>query len=350
MSKRVLSFILVLTLLISLPTTAFAAQSYSEKSLVSDEYFLPDPISVQVTNVVSHEQKDYSVYLSNIDETIEGTNSHVLYCNAPTTITLMPYEDSRLKGAYVFSLWYDTNKVPEEAVTENYKYYALDEATFAPITSQKYEGVPEDFGIPADGSSITINKAGTYALFVKPYCYFDPTEYDYQYVFIVVGDSSPTVPAPTPTPAPAPVPVTTATATPTSSKVYVNGKLVEFDAYTINGNNYFKLRDLAKVVSGTEKQFEVTWDGAKNAINLISDESYTAVGGELSKGDGKVKTATICTSTIYKDGEEIALTAYTINGNNYFKLRDVAQVFNIGVGWDGQTNTITIDTSIDYEP
>src|SRR5690606_9905822 len=70
-------------------------------------------------------------------------------------------------------------------------------------------------------------------------------------------------------------------ANPTSSKVLVNGNAVQFDAYNINGNNYFKLRDFAQAVNNTEKNFEVTWDGKNNAINLISNKPYTSVGGEL---------------------------------------------------------------------
>lgn len=137
-------------------------------------------------------------------------------------------------------------------------------------------------------------------------------------------------------------------ATPTASKIIVNGNVLSFDAYTIEGNNYFKLRDLAKVVSGTGKQFEITWDGSKNAINLVSAKAYTAVGGELNKGDGVAKSATLSTAKIYKDGSEVKLTAYTINGNNFFKLRDVAQLFDIGITWDAASSTIGIDTSISY--
>ncbi|NLK35301.1 MAG: hypothetical protein GX301_07630, partial [Gracilibacteraceae bacterium] len=62
----------------------------------------------------------------------------------------------------------------------------------------------------------------------------------------------------------------------------------------------------------------------------------------------KAKAATLSTSEIYKDGKKISLAAYTINGNNYFKLRDIAKAFDIGVTWDGGTNTVGIDTSISY--
>jgi len=156
-----------------------------------------------------------------------------------------------------------------------------------------------------------------------------------------ITSAAPTTPTPT-TP--------TLTATPTASKVLVNGTSISFDAYTIKGNNYFKLRDLAKVLSGSEKQFEVTWDGGKNAIGLISGKSYTISGGELASGDGKTKTPTLSTAKIYVDGEAVTLVAYTINGSNYFKLRDVMQKFNVGVGWDKTTSTITIDSTLGYTP
>lgn len=137
-------------------------------------------------------------------------------------------------------------------------------------------------------------------------------------------------------------------AVPTKSKVLVNGKQVNVEAYGINGNNYFKLRDLAKLVSGTKKQFEVTWDGQKKAINLVSGKPYTVVGGELAAGDGKQKTCTLNLSKVYRDGNEIYLRAYTINGNNYFKLRDVAKAFNIGITYDAATGTIGINTDQPY--
>lgn len=141
----------------------------------------------------------------------------------------------------------------------------------------------------------------------------------------------------------------TLTATPTASKVLVDGSNVSFDAYNIAGNNYFKLRDLAKVISGTSKQFAVGYDAESKAITLNSGESYTLVGGELSKGDGKAKNAASTTSKIFVNGKETPFTAYNIGGNNYFKLRDVTKVFNIGVGYDNETKVITINTDQDYE-
>jgi hypothetical protein len=145
----------------------------------------------------------------------------------------------------------------------------------------------------------------------------------------------------------APPPIT---ASPASATVVVNGESVAFDAYNIGGSNYFKLRDLAYALSGTEKQFDVGWDGAANAISLTGGRQYTAVGGEMDgKGAGN-KAATPTGSKIRLDGAEVSFTAYNIGGNNYFKLRDVGEAFDFGVAWDGASNTVMIDTGAGYTP
>jgi len=146
------------------------------------------------------------------------------------------------------------------------------------------------------------------------------------------------------------IPASALEATPTASTVLVNGISVSFDAYLINGNNYFKLRDLAYTLSVTNKKFDVGWDGSNNAISLTSGQPYSAVGGEMTgKGSG-TKTPTPTSSKIIKDGKEVQFTAYLIEGNNYFKLRDIGAAFDFGVDWDGARNTIAIDTSKGYTP
>ena len=138
------------------------------------------------------------------------------------------------------------------------------------------------------------------------------------------------------------------TAIPTSATVLVNGANVAFDAYNIGGSNYFKLRDIAFALSGTEKQFDVEWRDP--AIMLTSGKSYTVLGGEMEgKGTGN-KTPTPTNSAVYLDGKEVLFSAYYIEGNNYFKLRDIGETFDFGVDWDGAAQTIRIDTSKGYTP
>ena len=140
------------------------------------------------------------------------------------------------------------------------------------------------------------------------------------------------------------------TVNPTPSTVYVNGVETAFEAYNIGGSNYFKLRDLAFVLNGTQKQFEVGYDNTTKAITLTSGQPYTAVGSEMIQGDGKSKNALPTPSTIYLDGEKLNLTVYIIGGNNFFKLRELMEVLDVFVGYDGVTKAITLETSKGYEP
>ena len=139
-------------------------------------------------------------------------------------------------------------------------------------------------------------------------------------------------------------------ARPTSSTVLVDDEPVAFDAYNINDNNYFKLRDLAYILSGSEKRFEVTWDEVNKTILLTSNEPYTPVGGEMQGKGSEDKMPTPTTATILLDGKAVKLTAYNIGGNNYFKLRDIGQAFDFGVSWNGAGNIVIIDTSTGYTP
>lgn len=132
------------------------------------------------------------------------------------------------------------------------------------------------------------------------------------------------------------------------STLLIDGARVSMQAYSIDDNSFIKLRDLAKLLIGTKKQFDVNWDDTDKTIHLISGLAYTEIGGELATDSTKSTTATLSTSPVYINGEVVKLTAYTINRNNYFKLRDLGMAFDFGVDWDESTNTIHIDTSTGY--
>lgn len=135
------------------------------------------------------------------------------------------------------------------------------------------------------------------------------------------------------------------TAAPSTAKVLVNGKEMAFDAYTIGGNTYFKLRDVAAAVNGTMKNFNVVWDTDRKAISLQPETAYAAVGGELAAGDGTAKQALPSGAPVYMGWMEYAMPAYNINGSTYFKLRDLCSLMGITVGWDDATKTITVDST-----
>ncbi len=138
------------------------------------------------------------------------------------------------------------------------------------------------------------------------------------------------------------------TAFATDADILINGAKLPFEAYNINDNNYFKLRDIAMALSGTEKQFNTVWDSGQNQIHILKNTQYTALGGELEPGNGKDKIAMISLQGIDLDGQQIQMIAYNINGNNFFRLRDIGAFLDFGVKWEASSQTIGIDTSIGY--
>ena len=62
---------------------------------------------------------------------------------------------------------------------------------------------------------------------------------------------------------------TVLTASPSTQTFYLNGQKVEFEAYAIHGNNFVKLRDIAKAVD-----FGVAYDAATNSVNIDPNAHY----------------------------------------------------------------------------
>ena len=154
----------------------------------------------------------------------------------------------------------------------------------------------------------------------------DPAEMDW--FILVEGNVQPT----TPTEPEKPVEPEVKTANPTNDKLEVNGAAQNPTVYKIGGSNYFKIRDVAAVLNGTEKQFAVGYSGGK--VTVTSGQPYEATGKELAGAPAAAKEASPSKDAIVIDGVETSLTVYKIGGSNYFKLRDLGKALNFYVGWE----------------
>lgn len=136
------------------------------------------------------------------------------------------------------------------------------------------------------------------------------------------------------------------TAVPNASPVSLDGKAAEIAAYTIDGNNYFKLRDVAALLNGTEANFEVGFDEAANAISLTTKEMYTAIGDELKNTKPTAKKQALYSGqSIALNGKAVSMKAYEIDGYNYFQLRDLGEKLGFAVVWDESLKSINIITT-----
>ena len=97
--------------------------------------------------------------------------------------------------------------------------------------------------------------------------------------------------------------------------IHLDGQQVELEAYTINGSNYVKLRDIGEVVG-----FNVYWNGA---VQIDSDAPYTGVAPE-AKVETEISTPAPVTLPITEDGP------YTINASHWSR-EDYSQAANPAV-------------------
>lgn len=141
------------------------------------------------------------------------------------------------------------------------------------------------------------------------------------------------------------------TAVARTQKVLLDGKTVQFQCYAVkddkgNESNYVKIRDLAQALNGTKAQFNVGWDGK---ISITSNTAYQTVGGEGTTpytGDQPYKA--VSNTPVSFNGSSVNLTSFQLkdsagNGYTYYKLRDLGQLLNFNVTWNGRSIIVESD-------
>ena len=126
-------------------------------------------------------------------------------------------------------------------------------------------------------------------------------------------------------------------ASPTNDKLEVNGNAADPTVYKIDDSNYFKIRDLAAQLNGTERHCSVGDDATQDAVTLTTGQGYDKQPGDLAgAAKGGDQTAIPSNDAIYVDGQKMNVKVYKINGSNYFKLRDLGKALDFRVGWSAE--------------
>lgn len=112
------------------------------------------------------------------------------------------------------------------------------------------------------------------------------------------------------------------------AKVEIDGDLVKFeDQYPviINGSTLIPVRAVSETLGA-----DVKWDGETRKVTIVKD------GCEI--------VLTIDSDTVTVDGTpyQIVQAPEVINNRTMVPLRFVAEAYNIGVDWDGETRTVVI--------
>ena len=127
---------------------------------------------------------------------------------------------------------------------------------------------------------------------------------------------------------------------PSSTTFVIDENLVDFEAYMISGNNYIRLRDFAFAVQDTDHKFSVESSG--KCFYLELGETYLPAGDEMSKGERVTKEPIYIIPAIFLNRQYVNMRTYKIDGEYFFKLRDIARLLEITVEWDELTETANL--------
>lgn len=130
-----------------------------------------------------------------------------------------------------------------------------------------------------------------------------------------------------------------------NNSIDIDGKYSQVASYNIGGNNYFRLRDLATILAGTDAEFDVGYDDVERLITIKSETPLSGTPSliQLDSNDIAVPND----MTVMVDDLYVAPTAYNIDGFTYFKLRDLGQILGFGVAWDEASKSMVITTEGD---
>ncbi|MCD8358830.1 MAG: hypothetical protein LUC06_06510, partial [Oscillospiraceae bacterium] len=95
-----------------------------------------------------------------------------------------------------------------------------------------------------------------------------------------------------------------AEATPSDRTLKVDGVTADVTAYNIGGCHYFRIRDLAALLSGTESSFSVEWDAAENVVRIETGADYAGTEPEDAAED-QTDSAVESTQSVLIDGAEV---------------------------------------------
>ncbi len=134
-----------------------------------------------------------------------------------------------------------------------------------------------------------------------------------------------------------------------SSQIDVDGIFVNLSGRNINGNNYFRLRDIANALNDTVKNFQVTYDETEDRVIIEKGRNYEPDNGKNEEsGVPGGDVITEGKSEVYLDGIPCELKSYNVNGYNYVKLRDVAELIDFALYYYSETNSVSFVTGKTY--
>lgn len=133
--------------------------------------------------------------------------------------------------------------------------------------------------------------------------------------------------------------------------IYVDGKEYKILGYeNPTSQNCVKIRDIAMMLNGTSKQFNVTFENG--VVNIIPGQPYTPIGAELQKYTGTEPVGAYSSHTFTTNGSYNGIEAVLAADYNYVPFEGfIYDITDFGVIYneDGSVEfSTTEDLSLTY--
>ena len=104
-----------------------------------------------------------------------------------------------------------------------------------------------------------------------------------------------------------------------------------------------RLRELGKAVD-----FSIFYDHSTDTVRITRLYPYPVGADEGLPLPGDNVSAILSNQQILVNGIPVNMTTYSIDGNNFVRLRDVGCAINLGMAYDPATDSVYIDTKTAY--
>ena len=108
--------------------------------------------------------------------------------------------------------------------------------------------------------------------------------------------------------------------------IYIYGTKADLSAYTISHNNYVRARDFGRAAGCS-----VYYDPNISAIFIDEGQPYDASAESQPPASALEAAARPTLQTVYINGKATNIQGYSIDGYNYFPLRDLGKALNWSV-------------------
>lgn len=125
--------------------------------------------------------------------------------------------------------------------------------------------------------------------------------------------------------------------------IYIYGNKADLSAYTVSQNNYVRARDFAKAAGCS-----VSYDPNTSSIFINEGQPYDASAESRPPATAPKANARPTLQTVYINGKAANIKGYSIDGYNYFSLRDLGRELNWSVLYNSPQKRVEVDPTFPY--